>query len=700
RMLEQIEQYSNLFITQKLLNACGFDISQQTKKLNQWLKNNIGNFAPMFNCNLADAPILDWSIAGEDAATNAKHPDMAELQAGINAITPNDQACIGRYSEPRLVYASDAFFNQTLGEPKHQANDRRTVHIAIDVFLPAGTPVHTPYAATVHSASIQDADFDYGGLVTLKHTNEDGLIFYTLYGHLAWDEVNALTQGQIIAKGEPFAKLGDYNQNGTWPPHVHFQLGLADIHGEKWNGVVNADDLKIWQNIYPDPAPLLNLNFGHATCKVLDHDTEYKRRIAWSGANLSLTYDEPLLLQRGYECQMYDEWGRTYLDAFNNVPHVGHANKRLTKVVARQMQMLNTNTRYLHQAQSDYAENMLNKMPNHIDCIFFLNSASEANELAMRMAREYTGSKHTIVSEAGYHGNTLTAIDLSEYKFNTKGGKGAKDWVHIVPIPDGYRGEYKDSDPEAGIKYAQYTKDIIDKLTAKGEKLAAFITESFPSVGGQIIPPQGYLKAVFEYTRAAGGIAIADEVQTGMGRLGKYFWGFEQQNAVPHMIILGKPIGNGHPIGILATTRKIADKFANGMEFFSTFGGSTLSCTIGNEVLKIVDDEKLQENAENVGTYMLDQFKLMQIDTPSIGDVRGLGLFIGIEMIEPDGSPSAARADYIANRMAEKRILIGTDGPHHNVLKLRAPLIFSKADADYLLHHIKIIFTEQQDLAW
>ncbi|MBL1241826.1 MAG: aminotransferase class III-fold pyridoxal phosphate-dependent enzyme [OCS116 cluster bacterium] len=695
RMIDEAQKYDDQFVSAKLLHACGFKINDNAERLGQWMIKN--KFHPLFDMDLSEAPIFDFSVIGKDAPSNAKKPDMVEFQQIIDSAAKHGQPSLGCYAEPRIIYAGEAFFS---GATQHQARDRRSVHIAIDIFLPAGTPLKAPYPATVHSASIQDTAFDYGGLVTLKHITDTGQTFYTLYGHLAWAEVKALKVGQVIKAGEAFAKLGDYDENGTWPPHVHFQLGLTDWHGADWPGVVSPDDLDVWKTIYPDPAPLLNLAPGHATSSIRDRNTELTRRKAWSGANLSLTYDQPLLLQRGYQCQMYDEWGRTYLDAFNNVPHVGHAHPRLAKVAARQMQMLNTNTRYLHQAQSDYAEAMLAKMPAHIDTLFFVNSASEATELAMRMAREYSGAKNTIVCEAGYHGNTLTAIELSEYKFNGKGGKGAQDWVHVVPIPDGYRGEFKNDDPDAGAKYAKYTRAIIDELAAKGEKLAAFITESFPSVGGQIIPPQGYLKAVFEMTRQAGGIAIADEVQTGLGRLGDYFWGFEQQDAVPDMILLGKPIGNGHPIGILATTRQIADRFANGMEFFSTFGGSTLSCTIGLEVLKIIEEEKLQDNAKTIGTHILNALQKMQNHCPSIGDVRGLGLFIGVEMIAPDGSPCQARADYIANQMAQKRILIGTDGPHHNILKLRAPLVFSQQDADFLLLHIEKIFKQVENLDW
>ena len=390
RMIDNAQNYSDQFVTAKLLHACGFQIDDQAETLSQWMVKNKGDFHPLFDVDLSEAPIFDFSVMGKDAPANAKKPEMAEFQQIIDSATKHGQPSLGCYAEPRIIYAGEAFFS---GATKHQARDRRSVHIAIDVFLPAGTPVKAPYQATVHSASIQDRPFDYGGLVTLKHITDTGQEFYTLYGHLAWAEVKTLKVGQIIKAGEVFAKLGDYDENGTWPPHVHFQLGLADWHGADWPGVVSPDDLDVWKTIYPDPAPLLNLNIGHATSSIRDRNVELKRRKAWSGANLSLTYNQPLLLQRGFECQLYDEWGRTYLDAFNNVPHVGHAHPRLAKVAARQMQMLNTNTRYLHQAQSDYAEAMLAKMPDHIDTIFFVNSASEATELAVRMAREYTGAK-------------------------------------------------------------------------------------------------------------------------------------------------------------------------------------------------------------------------------------------------------------------------------------------------------------------
>ena len=293
-----------------------------------------------------------------------------------------------------------------------------------------------------------------------------------------------------------------------------------------------------------------------------------------------------------------------------------------------------------------------------------------------------------IVSAAGYHGNTCAAIDISDYKFSGPGGEGQRDWVHVAPNPDTYRGPWKADDPDAGRNYAAAVGEITAGLAEQSRPLAGFISEPFPSVAGQIVSPPGYLKAVYDHVRAAGGLCIADEVQTGLGRLGRYQWGFEQQGAVPDMVVLGKPVGNGHPLAAVVTTWEIADSFANGMEYFSTFGGSTLSCVVGLEVLRILDDEDLPGNAEAVGTHILDGLREIAADVPAIGEVRGLGMFMGVEMIEPGGSHSPALANRVKNALRAQRILIGTDGPMDNVLKIRPPLCFSQSAASFATFEI------------
>ena len=400
------------------------------------------------------------------------------------------------------------------------------------------------------------------------------------------------------------------------------------------------------------------------------------------------------MLMRGWQHHMFDEWGRSYLDAYNNVPHVGHAHPRIQTVAADQLLRMNSNTRYLHPEQAAFAEKILSKLPSELSVCWFVNSGSEANELAMRLARAASGGRAMITPDHGYHGNTTGAIDISAYKFNAKGGIGKADWVELIDIPDTYRGRHRDED--AGMRYAAQVDGALQRLVDRGQKLAGFIAETCPSVGGQIIPPVGYLQGVYERIRKAGGVCIADEVQTGLGRLGSNYFAFEAQDVLPDIVVLGKPIGNGHPIGVVISTQEIAAAFAKGPEFFSTFGGSTLSCRTGKTVLDIVDDEGLMQNAEEMGVRLMAGLTTLAAEHDLIGDVRGQGLFIGVEMgtDRTTRKPATRQTGYVLNRMREGRILIGCEGPDNNILKIRPPLTIDAEDVDMLLDRLGTILAE------
>jgi 4-aminobutyrate aminotransferase-like enzyme len=405
------------------------------------------------------------------------------------------------------------------------------------------------------------------------------------------------------------------------------------------------------------------------------------------GRNLSLAYKDPVKIVRGRMQYLYDDDGREYLDAYNNVAHVGHCHPRVVKAGQEQMAQLNTNTRYLHDLINRYAERLTATLPAPLSVCFFVNSGSEANELALRLARAHTNARDLIVLDHAYHGNTTTLIDISPYKHDAPGGKGAPSWVHKVPLADVYRGIYRHHSTLAAEKYAQHVVDVIAQLRERGIALAGFIAESLPSVGGQIVFPAGYLGKVYEAVRWAGGICIADEVQTGYGRIGKHFWGFESYGVRPDIVVLGKPIGNGHPIGAVITTPEIAASFDNGMEFFSTFGGNTVSCAIGLAVLDVVLEENLQGHALLVGEQMVSGLQGLRDAHEIIGDVRGSGMFLGVELVRSRDTlePATAEADLVVNRMRDQGILLGTDGPFHNVIKIRPPMPFSSGDADRLI---------------
>jgi 4-aminobutyrate aminotransferase-like enzyme len=387
------------------------------------------------------------------------------------------------------------------------------------------------------------------------------------------------------------------------------------------------------------------------------------------GRNLSIAYRNPVKIVRGEMQYLFDDEGRRYLDAYNNVAHVGHCHPRVVAAAIEQMRTLNTNTRYLHDLILRFAERLTATLPEPLRVCYFVNSGSEANELALRLARAHTHAQDLIVLDHAYHGNTTTLIEISPYKHNGLGGIGPPGWVHKVPLP---------ADEQENVQ------PVLRGLKQTGRGLCGFIAESMPSVAGQIVLPRGYLSRVYELVRAAGGVCIADEVQTGYGRIGTHFWAFEHYSVVPDIVVLGKPIGNGHPLGAVITTPEIAHSFDNGMEFFSTFGGNTVSCAIGLAVLDVVQEERLQQHALEVGTHLLNRLRDLAKRHALICEIRGSGFFVGVELTK-DSAPAAVAAGNIVNYMRENGILLGTDGPHYNVLKIRPPMPFSLEDADLLL---------------
>jgi 4-aminobutyrate aminotransferase-like enzyme len=414
------------------------------------------------------------------------------------------------------------------------------------------------------------------------------------------------------------------------------------------------------------------------------------------GRNLSVSYERPLKIVRGWKQYLYDETGRAYLDVYNNVPLVGHSHPRVARAVQEQLALLNTNTRYLHDNVVRYAARLTELLPEPLRVCYFLNSGSEANELALRLARTHTRREDVMVLEHAYHGHTNTLINISPFKFNGPGGSGRRPWVHVAPIPDDYRGPYRRGDNDAGVRYAQDVGGIISDAQEEGREIAAFIAETLPSVAGQIVFPPDYLREAYLFVRAAGGVCIADEVQVGFGRLGTHVWGFETQAVVPDIVVLGKPIGNAFPLAAVVTTPEIAASFANGMEFFSTFGGNPVACAAGLAVLDVLREERLPENALRVGNHLLKRLRSLQERHALIGDVRGSGLFLGVDLVldRDSRAPATQQADYVVNRLRERGVLAGTDGPGHNVIKLRPPLIFSEADAHLFVEMLDSVLQE------
>jgi len=421
-----------------------------------------------------------------------------------------------------------------------------------------------------------------------------------------------------------------------------------------------------------------------------------RRREKYLAPSFSLSYQEPLHIVRGEGQYLYDVNGKKYLDAVNNISHVGHCHPKVIEAANRQNKKLNTNTRYLHESILKYAENLTSKLPNSLEVCYFTNSGSESNDLALRIARLCSNSNESIVLSGAYHGHTASLIDVSPYKFFGAGGKGKPSFVHVISVPDRFRGEHRTKGKSFSHYYIKILKETIKKIQKGGKQLSLFIIEPVMGCGGQIMIPRSFMKEAFQIVNEAGGLCIVDEVQIGFGRLGSHFWGFEMSGVVPDIITLGKSIGNGHPLSVVITKKNIADVFNNGMEYFNSFGGNPVSCEIGQAVLDVIKEENLQENASSVGNHLLDGLKNIQNKYNIIGDVRGSGLFIGVELIEDMDNlvPAVDEAEIVVNAMKDKGILISSDGPDHNVLKIKPPLVFNKKNADYFLESFEAVLSK------
>jgi 4-aminobutyrate aminotransferase-like enzyme/Ser/Thr protein kinase RdoA (MazF antagonist) len=675
--------------------ACGMTPVRKAEKVHCWLLANGKSASSILDVELRTAPSLVFDL-GVGSLLLSADPSASETPALTEKIfgemkRGGVRVGVGRYNEARPLYSSPRF---GAGSP---TAERRTIHLGIDLFVEPGTTLRAPLDGVVHILANNAAPQDYGPLVILGHQTGDGEEFFTLYGHLTTQTLDGLKVGQRVSRGQEFARVGTSAENGGWTPHVHFQiiLDLLDL-GADFPGVAYASQRAVWITLSPDPNVLLGIPADRFPAQEANFQETLEKRRTLLGRNLSVSYEHPLKIVRGWMQYLYDDAGRAYLDVYNNVPLVGHSHPRVVRAAQEQLALLNTNTRYLHDNVNRYAERLTQKLPDPLRVCFFVNSGSEANELALRLARAHTGREDVIVLEHAYHGHTNTLIDISPYKFDGPGGRGKKPWVHVAPLADDYRGLYRRGDTEAGAKYARHVAEILQRTRAEGRATAAFIAETLPSVGGQIVFLSRYLQEVYKHVRAAGAVCIADEVQAGFGRLGTHFWGFETQGVVPDIVVLGKPIGNAFPLAAVVTTKEIAASFANGMEFFSTFGGNPVACAAGLAVLDVLEEEKLQENALRVGTHLKSGLQALQQRHALIGDVRGSGFFLGVDLVLDRTTREAAplQASYVVNRLRECGILTGTDGPHHNVIKLRPPLVFTEKDADLFVSTLDAILQE------
>ncbi|AMS43827.1 aminotransferase class III-fold pyridoxal phosphate-dependent enzyme [Aminobacter aminovorans] len=686
RLLRRLGAMNRRFATAILRHACGFEATPGARAVTAWIEANRKSFAPVLDrhpATLVKALVPYGDPAHPMTTTSAgQEPDKATAWWDAWCAEHGVELGIGPWGEARTVYTSDIFWSRFV------EGARRVHHLGLDLFLPAGTKVYTPLAATVKSVEIEEDPLGYGCLIALEHTPEGCPPFGTLWGHMAHEAMARLKPGETLEAGALVGEMGAPTENGGWAPHLHFQISTdPELAARDILGVGEARYLDVWAELFPDAATLAGIppETFHQTGRTRPEIVAARK--ASLLPNLSISYSDPIKFVRGEGAWLIDDRGRAYLDCFNNVCHLGHAHPDVVEATATQAARLNTNTRYLHDAIVTYAERLTATLPEGLSVASFACSGSEANSLALRMSRTLTGSNDALVLDWAYHGTTQELIDLSPYKYKRKGGKGRPAHVFEATIPDSYHAPDDWPVEEHARRFAESIAEQIETMRTKGRAPAFFIAESIPSVAGQVFLPEGYLKEVYAMVRAAGGFCIADEVQVGFGRVGSHWWAFETQGVTPDIVTMGKPIGNGHPMSALVTTREIADRFNNGMEYFNTFGGNPVSCAAGLAVLDVIERDRLRDNAADVGAYLVARFREMQQRYEVIGDVRGQGLFLGVELVtdRKTKAPATAFARKVNDGARARGVLIGTEGPHDNVLKMRPPMIFSRADADHLV---------------
>ncbi len=602
---------------------------------------------------LGEAPILDLSTTS-DALAAAATGTAAVSAAAIRSAGP---LAIGRWGEARLADATlDA-----MAEPE-------TIHLGADVFAPVGTAVVAPVAGVLHwrpgGARIAADGFD----VLL-----DGV-----------DAHSAGASDERVAAGAPLGRVVAAGVDGLLSG-VHVQLVVEPGLEPPRRAVPSLADA--WLTLCPEPSRLLGLAPGCAATPPDDAGALLARRDRVVAAVQEHYYAAPPRIERGWRQHLVDTRGRAYVDIVNNVAVLGHSHPAVEEAVRRQLARLNTNSRFLYRVMVEFAEALAARFPAPLDTVFLVSTGSEANELALRLARTATGHEDVLCVRGAYHGWTGAADAITTSAIDNPRALGTRPgWVHAVEAPNTYRGRHRGAD--AGTRYADDVRSTLSRLAAEGRAPAAFIAEPLYGNAGGLVLPDGYLREVYSAVRGAGGLAVGDEVQTGYSRLGHHQWAFEQQGVVPDIVTVAKAAGNGMAVGAVVTTRAIAEAFAAEGSFFSSVGGSPVSCAAGLAVLETIDREGLRENAREVGGHLKAGLERVADAHPEIvGAVHGMGLYLGVELVRDPVTlePADAEALAICERMLELGVIVQPTGDGNNVLKVKPPLCIDRSSADLVL---------------
>jgi 4-aminobutyrate aminotransferase-like enzyme/Ser/Thr protein kinase RdoA (MazF antagonist) len=580
--------------------------------------------------------------------------DPGVMDELVDAIRADDAIASGRWGEGRLIDA----------EPDSTV-EAATVHLGLDLFLAAGLPVRAPVDGVARRSPagivIGAGDFDL---------RLDGVVV-------------AVDDGTTVRAGDEVGRVANRGP-GSLPALIHVQL--VAVPGLEAPRRAVPSLARAWQALCPDPAALLGLDPALVVAPSDEPAALLARRDGVLAGVQVHYYDDPPRIERGWRHHLVDTQGRAYVDVVNNVAVLGHSHPAVEAAVMRQLARLNTNSRFLYEAMVAYAEALVARFESPLDTVFLVNTGSEANELALRLARAATDAEDVLAVRGGYHGWTGATDAITTSQLDNPNALGTRPaWVHAVEAPNTYRGLHRG--PDAGTRYADDVRLALARLADAGRRPAAFIAEPLFGNAGGVVLPDGYLAQVYEAVRAAGGLAIADEVQTGYGRLGAFEWAFQQQGVVPDIVTVAKAAGNGMAVGAVVTTRSIAAAFAAEGSFFSSVGGSPVACAAGLAVLETIDREGLRENARVVGGHLRARLAELAARHPIVGAVHGMGLYLGVELVRDPVSlePATEEAMAICERMLELGVIVQPTGDGNNVLKVKPPLCITRSSADVVV---------------
>jgi 4-aminobutyrate aminotransferase-like enzyme/Ser/Thr protein kinase RdoA (MazF antagonist) len=596
------------------------------------------------------------SVVTLDLATTSDVYDFAfeadgSLRAGIEdelaraAVQNGAELVVTQYGQPRLSRTR-----------KLSQDSPDVVATGISIWPASSVGLMAPWDGEIHGSTLRGADYE------LTLTGVD------------------MASGSVRA-GDRLADA----PAGAW-----VEVGVRRVGAPPAPHFVRSELAPGWLAHTRDPRPLLGLPAAEA----VSADDLLSRRDASFAPVQEFYYRKPPQIERGRRHYLMSTAGRTYLDMVNNVTVLGHAHPRIADTAARQLRKLNTNSRFNYAAVVEFSERLAALLPDPLDTVFLVNSGSEASDLAIRLATATTGRRDVVAVREAYHGWTYGTDAVSTSTADNPNALATRpDWVHAVESPNSFRGKYRGAE---AVKYAGEAVQQISRLVADGRPPAAFICESVYGNAGGMALPDGYLQQVYTAVRGFGGLAISDEVQVGYGRLGEWFWGFMQQDAVPDIVSIAKSTGNGYPLGAVITSRAVADGFRSQGYFFSSTGGSPLSCAIGMTVLDVLRDEGLQENAKRVGAHLKARLQALQDKHPIIGTVHGIGLYLGVEMIrDPETlEPAPEETSAICDRMLELGVIIQPTGDHMNILKTKPPLCIDIESADFYVDTLDRVLTE------